>query len=555
MQEVTSTKISTATVFDQLRSGVLVDTSSQSRAFADFLGLSSQTGGQAALQSLGTQINNVLDQTVRTDALQNDAASTLASGSTVTQARQTMADSGLGAAKNSPVSREAFEEAKPVLAKAGLTDSEIADLSTRVQAGALTWGQLVQSLGSHMTGAKKAMSLSASETADMQSLFQRLGFAGNVAAQMAQSVAQGDGLKVLSSIQNKLSTMPDDTSLGLDKGELATFFKALRLPASAASKLTQLLGSESTVADMKAALASMSQAMQDQRAKTGASDAELAKGLAKVMEKDVAKSARDASQSTTQTGSDTSGGQVGFELKTKDKNDTGWFSQHEKNQQKTSDDVWKSFLSKVRADDSPGQSGALSGSQVGQTSAKDALEALAGKTAQAAGVQQGKAETAAPAKAYEKVAAPKVLDQVSEAMLKDLGQGRRQLTVQLDPENLGKVQVMLQVKGKEVAAVITAEDADTAAMLTANMENLRKTLEDQGLTVQNMEVQTGLASRQDQQAAFNAEQHNQAQERQELSRLFSQLRMLRGDAGELAPDVQNVDMQAILADHGLHLIA
>jgi Flagellar hook-length control protein FliK. len=111
------------------------------------------------------------------------------------------------------------------------------------------------------------------------------------------------------------------------------------------------------------------------------------------------------------------------------------------------------------------------------------------------------------------------------------------------------------VKGKEVSAVISAEDSSTAAMLTSNMDSLKKTLEDQGLTVQNMEVQTGLASRQDQQAAFNAEQHNQAQEQQDMSRIFSQLRMMRTDSGDAALDMQNSDMQAILSDQGLHLIA
>jgi len=140
-------------------------------------------------------------------------------------------------------------------------------------------------------------------------------------------------------------------------------------------------------------------------------------------------------------------------------------------------------------------------------------------------------------------------------MLKDLGQGRKQMTIQLDPENLGKAQIILQLKGKEISALIQVEDAQTAAMLSSNMESLKKTLEDQGLTVQNLEVQAGLTSRQDQQAAFNADQHNQAQERQELSRMISQLRMLRGEGGDMAPDMQNVHMQAILADQGLHIIA
>ncbi|HWR04059.1 MAG TPA: flagellar hook-length control protein FliK [Humidesulfovibrio sp.] len=577
MQEVTSTDTKTSTIFDQLRTSALVDTSSKSRAFSDFLGLMAQPGARSTSQNVSTQINSGIDAvTQQTSALPvsvidntqaQQAASAASGASTVSaQVKQNTSDSVSSTAKNAPVSREAFEEAKPLLAKAGYTDKEISDLSARVQAGTLSWGQLVQNLGGHMTGAKKAVSLSASETADLQSLFQKMGFAGNVAADMAQAMGKGDGLKVLSSIQNKLSSMPDDSSLGLDKNELATFFKALRLPNDTANKLTQSLGAESTVADMKNALLTMSQAMQDQRAKSAASDTELAKSLGKIMEKDTAKAARDSSQSIGQTTS-ASSAQVAYELKTKDKNDTGWFEQRDKaqqektQQQKASDESWKGFNSKVRTDETVLQSAASGSQQSAQAAAgtmsatgKDALEALT-RAGQSVNAQQGKAETAQQAKAYEKVNAPKVLDQVSEALLKDLGQGRKQMTVQLDPENLGKVQVMLQVKGKEISAVIQTEDAQTAAMLSSNMESLKKTLEDQGLTVQNLEVQAGLTSRQDQQASFSADQHNQAQERQELSRIFSQLRMMRGDGGDVASDMQNMHMQAILADQGLHIIA
>lgn len=585
MQEVTSAETKTSTIFDQLRASALVDTSSKSRAFSDFLGLMAQPSANSSVYgSASTQINAALDSATHqsaalpdyapvnvnappvqvaaantTNAVTPAVATTQAAAST-TITRQSSTEAGANSAKNTPVSREAFEEAKPLLAKAGFTDTEMADLAARVQAGTLTWGQLVQNLGGHMTGAKKSVSLSASETTDLQSLFQKLGFAGNTSAEMAQSVAKGDGLKVLSSIQNKLATMSDDSSLGMDKNELATLFKALRLPTETANKLTKQLGTESTVADMKNALATMSQAMQDQRAKTTASDTELAKSLGKIMEKDAAKHARDNTQPTGQTVSDSGGAQVGFELKTKDKNDTEWFDQREKNQQKkTSDDSWRNFNAKVRSDDTTLQNAAAGGQQAAQATAaagvgKESLDALA-RAGQSVNAQQGKAETAQQPKAFEKLAAPKVLDQVSEALLKDLGQGRKQMTIQLDPEDLGKVQVMLQVKGKEINAVIQTEDAQTAAMLSSNMESLKKTLEDQGLTVQNLEVQAGLTSRQEQQASFNADQHNQAQERQELSRIFSQLRMMRGDTGDMAPDMQNTHMQAILADQGLHIIA
>ncbi|GAB6124439.1 flagellar hook-length control protein FliK [Humidesulfovibrio idahonensis] len=649
MQEVTSTTSDLGNSFDQMRTSALVDLSSQSRAFADFMRLGSQssqssssatstatnaaasavnpaatvsaaapivnpvnnviqtaplststsaastgaststTNNAAApalptvgsgVQNLFAQINGAANTAPAQPLVQSDTASTLATtvstAASTTRVASKSASKSTNSTKNTPVSRTAFEKSKALLAKAGLSDSEIEDLSGRVQAGTLTWGQLAQTLGAHTAGAKKNVELSASETADLQSMFQKMGFAGTDASAMVKSVASGDGLKVLSAIQNKLSATTDDSTLGFNTSELATFFKALRVPDDTAAKLSQkLAGDTATAADMKNALATISQAMQEQRTKASATDTEVAKGLAKIMEKDVAKSARDTT-STTTAATSSSSGQVPYDLKTKDRNDTSWFNDHEKTQQKTSDDAWSKFNGKVRADESgPQQNGTnagngsnagtgtgtsagstVTGHTLAQNTGKESLDAAINRSAQALATAQTATGTTQTAKGFEQVTAPKVLDQVTQAMLKDLGQGRKQLTVELDPENLGKVQVMLQVKGKEVTAVISAEDSGTAAMLQSNMEGLRKSLEDKGLTVQSMEVQTGLASRQDQQTAFNAEQHNQqAQEQQEMSRIFSQMRMMRADSGEVALDMQNTDMQAILADQGLHLIA
>jgi len=662
MQEVTSTTSDLGNSFDQMRTSALVDLSSQSRAFSDFMRLGSQSSQSSAtntatnitpnaaasavnpaatvsaaapivnsvnsviqnaplststsaattsasaattsannnaaapalptvgagVQNLFAQINSAANTAPAPPLVQSDTASTLATTvsttASTTRVASKSASKSTSNTKNTPVSRTAFEKSKALLAKAGLTDTEIEDLSGRVQAGTLTWGQLAQTLGAHTAGAKKSVELSASETADLQSMFQKMGFAGTDASAMVKSVASGDGLKVLSAIQNKLSTTTDDSTLGFNASELATFFKALRVPDDTAAKLSQkLAGDTATAADMKNALATIGQAMQEQRTKASANDTEVAKGLAKIMEKDVAKSARDTT-STTTAASSSSSGQVPYDLKTKDRNDTSWFNDHEKTQQKSSDDAWSKFNNKVRTDDSGTQqngtgsssgngsntgagtgtgtgTGAGAGSTVtghtlAQNTGKESLDAAINRSAQTLATAQTSASTTQAAKGFEQVTAPKVLDQVTQAMLKDLGQGRKQLTIELDPDNLGKVQVMLQVKGKEVTAVISAEDSGTAAMLQSNMEGLRKSLEDKGLTVQSMEVQTGLASRQDQQAAFNAEQHNQqAQEQQEMSRIFSQMRMMRADSGEVALDMQNTDMQAILADQGLHLIA
>jgi flagellar hook-length control protein FliK len=396
--------------------------------------------------------------------------------------------------------------------------------------------------------------LSASQGLDLQSLFQKLGFSPDSAKGLVADMAKGDGAKVLTQLQQKLSTMPEDQTLGLDSKEMATLFKALRLPEGTAGKLAQLLGSDTTVAGLKGALDMVGQEMLQQRAQGNAQDTDLLRSVAKAMKKDVDKGRREEGLATgtdgKQQGKDSGEQRISVAVKAPDRNDTKFFDKHEQQQKQTGseDASWREFLTRVKTEDAAGQTRAS-----GQ-SAKDSLDALLGKSTAQANAQQAKAETSQQAKAWEKVAAPKLLSQVQEALLKDLGQGRKQMTLDLDPANLGKLQVMLQVKDKDVHAILRADDPETAKMLTAQIDTIKKSLEDQGLKVQSLEVQTGLASRQDQQL-FSADQHNKAQERQDLSNLFTRLRMLRSDNTALAQEMQNVGMQAILSDQGLHVIA
>lgn len=590
MQEIPAVKATSHDILDQLRSAAMVDMSSQSRAFADFLGLMSRpladkasSGSKAddpnllqnapqrpepvaqkldapAVQEVATPVRQAAEapvqaaQTAVQTAVQTAAQTAAQTVQNAAPAKQAAHDSRLGAAKNIPVSREAFEEMRPALTRLGLSEKEIEDLSARTQAGQLTWGKLVHTLAGNMSGAKKPVELSASQSLDLQSLFQKLGFAPDAAKTMVADVAKGEGVKVLAQVQKKLSTMPDDQTLGLDSKEMATLFKALRLPEGSAGKLAQLLGSDTTVAGLKGALDMVGQEMLQQRTLGESQNADLLRSLAKVMKKDADKVRREAGLPTDtdgkQQGKDSDQPRISVAVKAPDRNDTKWFDKHEQQQKHAGgeDASWREFLTRVKSEEGAGQT------RAGGQSAKDSLDALLGKALGQSGVQQAKAETSQQAKAWEKVAAPKLLTQVQEALLKDLGQGRKQMTLDLDPANLGRLQVMLQVKDKDVHAILRADDPETAKMLTAQLDTIKKALEDQGLKVQNLEVQTGLASRQDQQL-FSADQHNQAQERQELSNLFTRLRMLRSDGDGLAQEMHNADMQAILSDTGLHVIA
>ena len=581
MQEIPAVKAKTSDIYDQLRSAAMVDMTSQSSAFADFLGLMDRTFADKGAASAKSSEMNLLQsssasaETVKpTGSTAQEASATATQAAEVaTQAAQTTSqaaaqtaantkssqDARLNSAKNVPVSQEAFEEIRPALASLGLSDKEIEDLSSRTKAGQLTWGQLVHTISSSVTGAKKSVDLSASQSLDLQSLFQKLGFSPDSAKGLVADVAKGDGVKVLTQIQQKLATMSDDQTLGLDKKELASLFKALRLPEGTANKLAQLLNSDSTVADLKGVLDLAGQEMLQQRKLGESQDADVLRSIGKVMQKDVDKARREAglatSSSDQQSGKASDTPRITVDVTTPDRNDTKFFDKHDQQQQQQSkhpgneDTSWREFMARVKSEDASAQTRSS-----GQTTPKDSLETALGKALGQSATQQAKTETGTQAKAWEKVAAPKLLNQVQEALLKDLGQGRKQMTLDLDPANLGKLQIMLQVKGKEVTATLRADDPETAKILTGQLDAIKKSLEDQGLKVQDIEVQTGLASRQDQQL-FSADQHNQAQERQDLSNLFTRLRNLRSDGAGLAQEMQNIGMQAILSDQGLHVIA
>jgi flagellar hook-length control protein FliK len=102
------------------------------------------------------------------------------------------------------------------------------------------------------------------------------------------------------------------------------------------------------------------------------------------------------------------------------------------------------------------------------------------------------ATEAAARKVIDSAPAPQrtVLQQVYSGLLQNMGQGRQQLTLQLNPPELGSLTVRLKVFGKEVHAVLRAENQETRQILTENLPLLRQSLEMQGLKVSRLEVQS-----------------------------------------------------------------
>ena len=149
----------------------------------------------------------------------------------------------------------------------------------------------------------------------------------------------------------------------------------------------------------------------------------------------------------------------------------------------------------------------------------------------------------------------KVLDQVETGAFKNLSQGKKQLTLQLNPGDLGKVQVVLQVKGKDVEAVLRTSNEDTTRILGEQMTQLKDTLEKQGLRVVKLDVQNQAANDARSGQWGGASEHNQSREQQESSLREQHWRSLRGGSEKLAPEMHIPSQQVKTSLRGVDLFA
>lgn len=148
-----------------------------------------------------------------------------------------------------------------------------------------------------------------------------------------------------------------------------------------------------------------------------------------------------------------------------------------------------------------------------------------------------------------------VFSQVEQGLLRQLADGTRQMTLRLDPAELGQLTVVLSVKGGEVRALIRAENPETTAALADQMDQLRATLEDQGFKVTKLDVETQLPHDTTKDQWSDMTQFNREQEMREQER-FLRIAKLRRESGEtLARDVQSTGIREEISASGLHIIA
>lgn len=149
----------------------------------------------------------------------------------------------------------------------------------------------------------------------------------------------------------------------------------------------------------------------------------------------------------------------------------------------------------------------------------------------------------------------RMMDQVQSGVLKNLGQGTKQLTLQLEPAELGRVHMVMQSKDGEVSIMLRAETKDAGHMLTEQLSHLRTHLEQQGVKVARMEVQTQLQGQNQGNAWYGENQHNMSQEQKNFVERRGIWRMLRNEGMSMAQEMQIDPQTAGIARDGLYVVA
>ncbi len=140
-----------------------------------------------------------------------------------------------------------------------------------------------------------------------------------------------------------------------------------------------------------------------------------------------------------------------------------------------------------------------------------------------------------------------VFDQVASGVLKNLQEGVKQLTLQLEPGNLGALTLVVSVRENEVSATIRPDNPETAKLIEEQLYKVRQALESHGLKVDNLEVQSNAAERDSSQQWQGASKHNFSQQELEYRERVRLLHRLRQADSGVAHDMQNIGVNTVNA--------
>lgn len=470
------------------------------------------------------------------------------------------------------MTQEDFEEVKDDLKQYGLTDEEIAEIEEEINSEeGMTWGQFVSTLSEKMAEMRK-VSLSDGQKESLSTFFAKFGFTSKESAKLIRQLESGDQAGVMAALQKKLDAIPEGKQLLFTKDEVEAFSAAMNFSKEFTSKIKEAFAKNMVPKEIKEAFTRISQEMADMDAKEQTLVRAVGKQFVKAMGNEVkestaAKEINEAIDLKPRVAEDALKGEAKQEAKeefkdaVEERREAMPANSARKTKQQVlpakaetetpspenqdSDNHWNNFFSKLQPQDGKATGGTTAQSFQAKT---ETIESM---------LKTGLAETNTKAdiRAWEKVSAPKVMRQVENAFIQNLQNGGKQLSLQLTPEHLGKLSILLQVRGKEVNATIRAESSDAARLIADNIDIIRNTLEAQGLKVDKLEVQSGLSNDLSQNGWFGESEHNLAREREAMVAMRKHMKQMREGDSVLAREMQGNERQATVADQGLHIIA
>ncbi|MBG0775090.1 MAG: flagellar hook-length control protein FliK [Desulfovibrionaceae bacterium] len=515
------------------------------------------------------------------------------------------------------VTKEDFAALKDALSAYGFSDAEIATLQDRVNAGGLDWSSFLETL-SAKAGPQAAFALRPGLTPELRenlaSLFGKLGMSPEKSAKLLKGLEDGDLASAWEAVGSALQGLTRSQAASIDPKELRALSTALGLSASVQQKLTGMINGLAkgnfSKEQLTASLTAIGKDVTEMQALLDDDDtANLRERLAEVfkdsnrletlaragrhetknveqvrtliekaakegtdgMDPAERKAAQAAAQGAVQNaakamdgeslhdhplhrtgdagtnGGGTTAPQNGqAAANAKDQGTTQNGAQHNGAEQSKDEKSWNALWGRV------GEQNEHTGKTDAATTRAEAAEFAAQQAVETA---RQSAEKASATLRQAKLSPESVLGQVKNGMMKTLAEGGKELTLRLDPPELGKLTVILQVHNKEVTATIRTENHEVSKAVGDQLSHLKASLEAQGLKVDKLEVQTELprdASTRDWQGENS---HNLAREREARERMRNRIRVLRSEGSGLVQEMQNVNGTARITHDGLDVFA
>ena len=528
---------------------------------------------------------------------------------------------GSGSMLSLKVTEEDFAALEEDLLASGLSEDDIEELRQDVRSeNGVTWKKLLDRIDDKLRAARNGSSsqdLSTDERRELMSLFAQLGFTPQQSEQLLTDIQGGRKDAAWVKISNALARMSPDTVLNVGKEQLAVLGKAMGLTDSFQTKLQTLFGGRQSLDLMPEELRDIVTQMRKEgllaQRELLEENGDLRESLLRTMEEAKGRAdmesladnreSRDARASRElikdaaeerfgrQRARSDEQDRIGDKRTRADADESGWDRRSRMDNQRRSavqedpDSALRSRLAKDADRTAEEKQAALFGNdrtakyRAGQDSEsgleqknadqsdpwEEIAKRIAFRTENAAASAMSRQAAAAEAaeikaQAAETEATPlqqRVMDTIQDAILRNTGQGRNQIVLRLDPPSLGKVSVILQVHNKEVTALIKTENHDVTNMVSEQLDNIRQQLEQQGLKVQRLDVQTQL--NQDQASHWlGAEQHNLGRDQETQQSLMSAWKRLLTDSSDQI-DASEAGVQETMsgpgASSGLHIIA